>query len=312
MSLRTGDVLMGLFKRSSQWKEWTEESLLKFKQELVTIALDVITVCEKYNIKYVLAYGTALGAVRHKGFVPWDDDLDINMSKTDVERFLEVCEKELGEKYYIKTVKKGDCVSFPTIHVIRKGTKYINYNDIVRLSQEQEELKGIYIDIATFENASNIKFIRYCDGIINLSIQFIISCVEIKDSLRFLEKNGVELTTKEKSALRFKKLIGLLFSCIPVYKWYIFYNWFASKNKNNDSKYVCSYEGYKSISKSSFERSKIFPGTKKEFEGHMWSIPCDYDYYLKKLYGEYMQLPPIEKRKVHPVFELQFSDGTKI
>ena len=303
---------MGLFKRSAQWIEWTDDNLDKFKRELMVIAGDVIAVCDKYNLEYVLAYGSALRAVRHHGIVPWDDDLDINMPRKDFNRFLEVCKQELGERYFIRGVMNGDHVAIPTLHIRRKGTKYINYGDLVKMQQEPEEMRGIYIDIAVFENAPDNKYLRLLDGIINLGIQFIMSCIEIKGSINYLKEIGVVLTPEEKDTLRLKNFLGSIFGIVPIYKWYRFYDWYASKNKNDNSKYVCSYAGYKNLKKSTFERDRLFKGLKGDFEGHRWKIPCDYDYYLKTIYNDYMKLPPVENRKVHPVFELQFSDGEKL
>ena len=312
MALRTGDMLMALFKRSAHWKEWTDDNLDKFKRELMVIASDVIAVCDKYNLEYVLAYGSALGAVRHHGFVPWDDDLDINMPRKDFNRFLEVCNQELGERYYIRGVMKGDHVAIPTLHIRRKGTKYVNYGDLVKMQQEPEGMRGIYIDIAVFENAPDNKYLRQLDGIINLGLQFIMSCIDTKESISYLKKVGVVLTPEEKETLRLKSFLGSIFGFVSAYKWYRFYDWYASKNKNDRSKYICSYAGYKNLKKSTFERDRIFNGLEGDFEGHQWKIPYDYDYYLKTIYNDYMKLPPKEKRKVHPVFELQFSDGKKL
>lgn len=312
MALRTGDTLMGLFKNSSQWKEWNDESLAKFKQELLSIAKDFIDVCNKHNLTYVLAYGSALGAVRHNGFIPWDDDLDINMPRKDFDKFLDICEHEMGDNYFIRAVMKGDPIAVPTIHIRKKGTKYVNYGDLVKMQDEPEEMRGIYIDIAAFENAPNNKYLRKMDGIIHLGILFIMSCIDIKESVIYLKKVGVELTKEQKSVLRMKKLIGKIFGVIPSIKWYLIYDWYASKIKNDNSKYVCSYCGFKNIRKSTFLRSKLFEPIKMEFEGFQWNVPRDCDYYLKICYKDYMKLPPIENRKVHPVFELQFSDGEKL
>lgn len=312
MALRTGDLLMTLFKKSAQWKEWDDESLAKFKHELTEIAEDFIEVCEKHHLTYVMAYGTALGAIRHHGFVPWDDDLDLNMPRADFDKFLQVCDEEMGEKYYIRAVMKGHHIAVPTIHIRKKNTRYINYADMVKMVNEPEEMRGIYIDIAAFENAPNNKYLRLIDGTINLGIQFIMSCIDIRDSIKYLKKVGVKLNVEEKSALRLKKNIGILFGIIPAWRWYRFYDWYASKYKNNESKYVCSYAGYKSLKKSTFERNKLFPGVESEFEGHKWKMPRDYDYYLKTIYKNYMLLPPVEHRKVHPVFKLQYSDGQQL
>ena len=312
MTLRTGDMLMQLFKKSSQWKDWNDESLAKFKGELLSIAEDFINVCEKHNLSYVLAYGSALGAIRHHGFIPWDDDLDINMPRKDFDKFLEICNKELGDKYYIRAVMKGDQIAVPTIHIRKKDSLYINYGDMVKMQNEPIEMRGIYIDIAAFENAPNNKIIRKLDGLVSILILFIMSCIDIKESVRYLKKMGVILTPEEKSILRLKYSLGSVFGIVPSYKWYRFYDWYASKNKNDKSEYVCAYCGFKNIRKSTYRRSEIFNPIKRNFEGHLWNVPCDYDSYLKICYNDYMKLPPKENRKIHPVFELKFSDGTKL
>lgn len=312
MALRTGDILMGLFKKSSRWKEWNDESLAKFKGELLSIAEDFIAVCEKHNLTYVLAYGSALGAVRHQGFIPWDDDLDINMPRKDFNKFLEICEKEMGDKYFIRAVMKGDRVAVPTIHIRKKNTRYVNFSDIVKMQREPEEMRGIYIDVAAFENAPNNKYLRKLDGIVNLGILFIMSCIEISESICYLKKLGVALNPEEKTALRLKNVVGSIFGLVPLYKWYKFYDWYASKNKNDESEFVCAYCGFKNIRKSTYLRSNIVEPVKFNFEGRKWNVPKDFDYYLKICYKDYMKLPPLENRKVHPVFELEFSDGVKL
>lgn len=298
---------MSLFKKSNSWKDLQGEELAKLKEEMASIVDDIVMVCDKYHLTYIMTYGTALGAVRHKGFIPWDDDIDISMPRKDYDKFLSIAESEIGDKYYIRCVSKGDNIAVPTCHIKKKGTRYVNFSDMITLKDEPEETKCIYVDIFPLENSSNIGWIRAVDGYINLLIQFIIGCIVVKDSVAHFKSLGIKLTDEEKSALMMKVLIGKLFSFCSTASWFKFFDKFASKNKNDNSTYVTSLTGYKNIAKSTYLREKICNTTIAEFEGRKWKLPKDYDYYLKLLYKEYMVMPDPNHRKVHPIFELEFS-----
>ena len=104
--------------------EYEESTLKKLQGIQLGILKDFIDVCKKYDLKYFLIFGTAIGAARHKGFIPWDDDIDIGMLRKDYDKFLEVAKYELNEKY---TVMNGDiCPSYPvmTSRVMKKGTEF--------------------------------------------------------------------------------------------------------------------------------------------------------------------------------------------
>lgn len=310
MTLRTGDLIMALYKRSNAWIDLQGEELDRFKAELVSIVEDIIKVCEKHNLTYMMLYGTALGAVRHKGFIPWDDDIDIGMPRADYNKFLQIAEEEMGDRYYIRCVTKGDPILVPTCHVKKKGTRYVNYGDMVHLVNEPEETKCIYVDIFPMENTYNNAFLRKLDGYANFLLQFLINCMIVRNSLKNLKSMGVELSKEEKSAFRLKKLIGTLFSFCSTAKWVRFYDKFSSKIKNNKSKYVTSLTAYKDLHKATYLREKVQNTTKGIFEGHSWNLPADYDYYLTCLYGDYMTPPDANHHKVHPVFELEFPKET--
>ncbi|MCI8948729.1 MAG: LicD family protein [Lachnospiraceae bacterium] len=307
MSLRTGDLLMKLFKKSRKWKNLNSTELSQLKEELLTIADDFVKVCEKYNLNYFMAYGTALGAVRHKGFIPWDDDMDFCMPRKDYNKFLKIADKELGSRYFIRCVSKGNRIAVPTCHIRKKDTFYVNYGDLILLSNEPKETRGIYIDIFPLENSSDIKVVRDLNGMVCLGIQFAMSCITVKHAIKYIKAVGVSMEKDEKKSLCFKRILGQIFGMIPIYNWCKFYDKFAAK-KNDNSKYVTSYTGYKNLKKSTYERKKVVETCKGEFEGRIWNLPKDYDYYLSLLYNDYMKIPDPKYQKVHPIFELQFSD----
>ena len=97
-------------------KEYEPEILNKLHELQLEMLQDLQTICEKYNLQYFAVFGTALGAVRHKGFIPWDDDIDVGMLRKDYEVFIQVVEKEIGDKYQIMTpeVDKMLCYKIST------------------------------------------------------------------------------------------------------------------------------------------------------------------------------------------------------
>ena len=87
-----------------QYREYDTEILNRIKDVEKQILCKYIEICEKYHLRYFVAFGTLLGTVRHKGFIPWDDDIDVGMPREDYERFLQIAQKECGEEYFLQTV----------------------------------------------------------------------------------------------------------------------------------------------------------------------------------------------------------------
>ncbi len=308
MALRTGQLLMDLFQRSPRWKDLQGEEFDRFRNTLLEIGDDIVSICEKHNLTYCLAYGSALGSVRHNGFIPWDDDVDFFMPRQDYLKFMAVMEEEMGDKYYVRSVSKGDKIGAPTCHVRLKGTRYVNYGDLVLTANEPDEARGIYIDINPLDDCSDNSFIRWLNGMYCLFLLFASSCVNVLESIAFIEKEDIELKEEEKKALQPKVLLGKLFSSKTVCEWVKKYDKAASRVVNPNSKYVTCYTGYKNLKKAVFRREDIFPCSKGEFEGRQWNMPNNPDSFLKQVYGDYMTPPPDGKHKIHPIFELEFEN----
>ncbi len=308
MRLRTGDITMDLFKRSPNWRNMDYDEFDRFRKCLLLIGDDIVKICEDNNLSYCLAFGSALGSIRHKGFIPWDDDLDIFMPREDYIKFSEIMQKEMGDKYYIRSVSKGDNIAATTCHVRLKGTKYVNYGDFVLTSNEPEEMRGIYIDINPLDDSSDNSFFRLIRGYGCLFALFAQSCVNTRKSIELLKRLQVNISKEEMKTLWFKIFLGKIFSFRTSVDWARIYDKISSGVKNKNSKYVTCYTGYKKISKAVFKRKDIFPTKKGIFEGRSWNIPNNSDAFLRQIYGDYMTLPPKEKHKIHPVFELEFGE----
>lgn len=130
------------------------DNLRKLQETELEILLETDRICRKYEILYQLSGGTLLGAVRHKGFIPWDDDVDICMLREDYNRFLSICEKELGEKYFLQTYET-DSEFFHSFARIRKN----NTLALQRQYKGMDMHHGIFIDVFPLDNIIEGRFL---------------------------------------------------------------------------------------------------------------------------------------------------------
>lgn len=236
--------------------------------KLCDILYAVAKICEEHDIRYYLDGGTTLGAVRHKGFIPWDDDIDIVMPRPDFEYFLKIANEKLPEYYEVRTHK-----THPGGHVYPWAKIEDGRTTVVVDWQRHLNYKGgIFIDLFPLDGLPGNKIIRkwYMNLILFLSRKLLsISYIDINK----YEKKGIKLCIVKflhwdicRSGLH--HLIHALLRCY----------------KYDKCKYVanCIGEyGLKNIMKKEFYGIPVY----KEFEGNLYRVPEKYDLYLKQLYG---------------------------
>ena len=271
-----------------------EKSLLR-KVQLAELEIlkDVARVCEENHISYFLSEGTLLGAVRHKGFIPWDDDIDIGMLRDDFERFLQIAPEKLKEKYYIQTWDTDPDFPFAIAKVRKLGTVFRE------VSSPDKEHCELFIDVFPYD--------VFPDSIMDQKKQG-----RKIDNYRktFMMKSGIKpWKISRKTIVRF----GVWLKYVP----YIIRSWFCDKEatlveynrtmkKHNDRNTGFVFEECcgTDYGKFVFPIECIYPTSKIQFEGHVFRVPADPDMYLRIGYGDYMQLPPEEKRVNHAVVEV--------
>jgi len=251
------------------FKEIDNVTLKKMHNVELEILKEFIRICNKNNLAYFAVGGTLIGTIRHKGFIPWDDDIDIGMPRRDYDRFLEIAKKELDSKYFVQSGYdyKESWLSFSKL---RKRNTLANEENISHIDYP----KGIFIDIFPFDNTDT-----------NNGLMFKIKCnivVSINEAILYKWK------LKKITEIR-RKYLCLFFSIFSnkVLK-KIGYKIMTSKN-NRECDYFISYCGSYSMYKETQLKSLFFPLKVGKFENIDISIPNDYDKYLTKIYGNYIQ-----------------------
>ncbi len=234
-------------------------------------------ICEKHGISYQLFAGTAIGAVRHGGFIPWDDDLDIIMLRPDYERFLTVAPRELaGGSYYLQGEFGPHWPMF--FSKLRKnGTACLERY----IPKDPQMHHGVYIDIFPCDNLSDNALMR--------KLQFAASKVVIAKSL---PRRGY--LTRSRS----KKLFMALCRLLPLKPMHALG---LLRSRPNTKMVHSFFAAAKKYEKNIYPRAWLDGSVLMDFEGGKFPVSKDYDALLRLLYGDYMQLPPPEERqcKVH-------------
>ena len=298
----TKDYLNEIAKNTDIFHELSEDDSKKLKSVLLKMYIDLKSACVKHDIQLILSNGSCLGAVRHQGFIPWDDDLDVLLSRDDYNKLAEIFDKELKDDYYLVGPNR-EVESGLYMRLYKKGTLYKTV-----FGNSREECKGIYIDIYPIEKMPNNKIVRELKFLLLDSLRIGITSIAFYHYNPLL-KRAFDYNLKTKIVYRTRSIIGFFFSLIGGGKFSRLYDNYASGSHGD--KY-CSVPTGSNMSKKECHPTEVFfPPQKATFEGLEVLIPNNVDKYLSALYGEYMKVPPPEKRERHFYLELDFGDINK-
>lgn len=279
-------------------KEYDDNTLKRVQQYEMSILKDFIDVCEEYNLTYFALAGTGIGALRHKGFIPWDDDIDVGLPRKDYEKLLEVFEQKYSDKYQIGNAEHMENYPLMTTRIMIRGTKFV-----------EEPLKnvkcdlGIFLDVYAFDNAAVDEkgFKRQA-----LTAWFWSKILILRHiAYPVLPFSGLK---KKLAHLVCAVAHGMLvlFRISP--RW-IYQQCKKASCRYNDVEtkriaYFCDTSPYINI----IDKEKSYPLIELEFEGIQLKFPKDLHDMLTFTYGDYMKLPPVEKRKNHYPYCLEFKE----
>lgn len=248
------------------------------QQTALNILLDIDRVCRENGIFYMLAYGTLIGAVRHKGFIPWDDDVDIVMTRENYNKFVGIANEKLSPKYKLST-----CYSNQTFMYNFAKVEDVDTSFIEKLTLNSCALFGVYVDIFPLDKVENDKE----------------KITKIWYKQRRLQSLIYSHYTKNNTSSNlFHKICKTIITKIDVTFLHKMLDKMISSITKEDKYYFVFTNAYKYYVYSKDDlRTQLC-----NFEGHMLPISVNYDVILSALYGDYMKLPPEEERQTHQPF----------
>lgn len=259
----------------------TLEEIQKVYLELL---IEFDKLCNKNNLRYDLCGGSLLGAVRHKGFIPWDNDIDVCMPRPDYEKLINLKKNSL-----IILPKDRDIISDRDKSFARHFSRYIR-KDVGRVQKVAEEYDCPYIglDIFTIDGITQNKLL--------LNIQFFL----IKNIKRLLLTSVQRKNTSRKGviAAKIKNIYRPLLKLIGSFNLARLLDFLLTRCKYSTAKYVGCINGVYG-KKEKWLKEDMLPQEKYLFEGHYFNSFKNYHIYLTNLYSNYMELPPLDKQNPH-------------
>ena len=284
-------------KKKKQFKEYDDFTLKRIQEVELEILKDFMDICDRHGLDYFGIAGTGIGALRHHGFIPWDDDIDVAMPRDDFEKLLPLVEKEMGDKYLIMNAERYPNYPLMTTRMTMRGTKF-----------KEEALKnidaplGIFLDLYPLDKVSdNPKEARR-----QARDAWFWSKILILRSIPFpmLGFSG----WKAKIIHAICGLAHLVLSILHVPKTWIYKKAYEAETRSNhytktkNLDFFCDTTPYMNL----YAVKDIYPLRKLPFEDVELNFPHNLHNNLTGMYGDYMQLPQEEKRKNHYPYELEF------
>lgn len=272
----------------------SKDDLRKAQLLMLKILKEVHRICEKNGIHYFLSDGTLIGAIRHNGFIPWDDDLDVGMLRSDYEKFKAAVQTELAEEFIFQSVETDKGCALPFAKVMLKNTKWLEA--ATQSKKTRRDMQGIYIDVFPYDKIPadlNIQKKHYW------KFRFWQSIIVRKDKYFGIAHS--------KGFVR-----KLIFCAMKTASFFIPLKLCVKKRDFLCSKYeyltddfvVTKYGGNFYRNQNPYEAfARLVP---HRFEDSDFYVPAAYDSILTKLYGNYMELPPAEKRQNHGIYQYDF------
>lgn len=277
-------------------KFYEPEVLHRLQEEILSILDDFIRICEDYHLEYFGIAGTGIGAIRHHGFIPWDDDIDIAMPRKDFEKLIKIVEKKMSDRYLILNAKKDPNYPLMTTRLVKRGTVFVE-----EVMKDVDCPFGIFLDLYVLDNVADNPVLYQLQS---WTAWFWSKLLILRSIPRpTLQQRGL------KAGLIWT-VCGLVHNGMKLLR--ISPEWLRdcceaecrryNKKKTNRMAFLPDTSPYWNV----VDKRYYHPLKQLDFEGRRMNFPGNIEEMLTRMYGDYMQLPPEEKRKTHYPYRLEF------
>ena len=296
----TRALLMQAYQNSKYLHVMTDEERYKLQTHLRQIYLDIERVCQKHGLQMMVAYGTVLGALRHKGFIPWDDDIDLMMPRKDYDLLVNKYADELPAKYKIFSPNSKNGPIYRFAKVVDTTTRFTLTPSIAT------EKNGIFIDIFPLENAFTSKLRIRWTQLKACFLMYVATSVANWKSKSKEEKQLMTMSLAGSFNFYLRQSVGILFSWRSPEKWYDTFDKAVTGNPESGFFMVPSggpnYKYFMPMDWSIFLPTKRMP-----FDDIEVNVPNLPEVHCEIEYGDWRRIPPENERWQHFINEIKFS-----
>lgn len=297
--MRLQDIAKRGSDEAAGLKVLSEEQLQELHRVLLEILDDVIDVCRAHDLRFILIGGSAIGALRTGGIIPWDDDIDIAMPRKDFETFCRVIRQKYPEKYSMLHPQDPDNFGRVIPKIRLRGTCYRTI-----LEQDLADC-GIFIDIYTIENVPDGKAARYVQGFMAMVLGLCLSCRRLWRGRKWFQQ------FMSGPSFYIKAGLGLCLSFASYETWARWTDHWHSRCKDENTEYVTIPADCRHYFGEMNRRSLLCKVKEISFAGRTCYIPEDAEGYLRPIYGDYMLVPPPEKQERNCYLQYELGDLKK-
>lgn len=296
--LGTKELYMKACLESKNLHAMTEIERCKLQAHLRLMYKEIETVCRRHDLRMCAGYGTVLGALRHQGFIPWDDDMDLLMPREDYDKLINEYANELPENYRVFAPNSKNGPTYRFAKIIDVKTKFISPG------AKDDGKHGVFIDIFPLENAPQNAFVLKWRNFYTKSLLLIAACVEQKNSRNDFYKHLMCSSLRGTMIYTVRNVLGTLFSWRSPKEWYNRIANYTRYLRNTGLVNIPTDGGLKK-SLIPLHLESYFPARKVKFDDIDILVPKETEDYLVHNYGDWKTIPPENKRWQHFIEKLE-------